>query len=32
MEYNFYLEQRYLESEGRVEARVLTAEQARAKG
>lgn len=27
MEYNFYLEQRYLESEGRIEARVLTAEQ-----
>ncbi len=32
MEYNFYLEQKYLYDEGRVEARILTAEQAQAKG
>lgn len=30
MEYNFYLEQKYLENEGRVEARILTADQANA--
>lgn len=32
MEYNFYLEQKYLENEGRVEARILTADQAKALG
>lgn len=31
MEYNFYLEQKYLKDEGRVEASILTAEQAQAK-
>ena len=28
MEYNFYLEQKYLKNEDRVEARILTADQA----
>ena len=32
MEYNFYLEQKYLKNEGRVEARILTADQAEAMG
>lgn len=32
MEYNFYLEQKYLKNEGRVEARILTADQAKALG
>lgn len=32
MEYNFYLEQKYLENEGWVEARILTADQAKALG
>ena len=32
MEYNFYLEQKYLYGEGRVEARILTADQAETMG
>lgn len=32
MEYNFYLEQKYLKNEGRVEARILTADQAETMG
>lgn len=32
MEYNFYLEQKYLKNGGRVEARILTADQAEAMG
>lgn len=32
MEYDFYLEQKYLKNEGRVEARILTADQAEAMG
>ena len=32
MEYNFYFEQKYLYGEGRVEARILTADQAEAMG
>ena len=32
MEYNFYLEQKYLKDEGRVEARILTAAQAETMG
>lgn len=32
MEYNYYLEQKYLKKEGRVEARILTAGQAEAMG
>ena len=32
MEYNFYLEQKYLKNEGRVEARILTAGQAETMG
>lgn len=32
MEYNFYLEQKYLKDEGRVKARILTAAQAETMG
>lgn len=32
MEYNFYIEQKYLKDEGRVEARILTAAQAETMG
>ena len=32
MEYNFYLEQKYLKDEDRVEARILTADQAETMG
>lgn len=32
MEYSFYLEQKYLKDEGRVEAHILTADQAETMG